>query len=156
MMLFFLCALFANYLYLGHLNEVSMENLVYLDAYNEQLTEIADLEDEKERKEKLLQSSGLLNRNFLSYYLMELSNSVPDQITFDGIVLRPLKEEIKERKKIAFDEHLLLVTGRSQTSHILSRWIENLEEEEWLDKVDILDYTYIRNEGYFELEMVVF
>jgi hypothetical protein len=156
MMFFFLLLLFANQLYLRHLNQEVIDNSVYLMEYDEQLTLIADLEDEKNRKEKLLQSSGLLNKNFLSFYLMEIANSVPAEITFDEIVLRPLKEEIKQRKKIAFEEHLVMVNGRSKTSHILSQWIEEVEQKEWLSKVDILSYDYEKNEGVFELEMLVY
>lgn len=156
MMFFFLAILFANHLYLGHLNQVSVDNAYLLDESSEQRALIADLEDEKGRKEKLLQSSGLLNKNFLSFYLMEISNSVPNKIIFDEIVLRPLKEEIKQRKKIAFEEHLVLVNGRSENSHVLSRWIEDLEEEEWLAQVDIISYDYEKNEGVFELEMIVY
>lgn len=156
MMLFFLLLLFANHLYLGHLNQVVVDNSVYLMEYDEQLTLIADLEDEKKRKEKLLQSSGLLNKNFLSFYLMEIANSVPAEITFDEIVVRPLKEEIKQRKKIAFEEHLVFVNGRSKTSYILSQWIEDVEQKEWLSTVDILSYDYEKNEGVFELEMIVY
>lgn len=156
MMVFFLLLLFSNHLYLGHLNQVVTDNSVYLMAYDEQLNLIADLEDEKRRKEKLLQSSGLLNKNFLSFYLMEIANSVPADITLDEIVLRPLKEEIKQRKKIAFEEHLVMVNGRSKTSHTLSKWIEAIEQKEWISKVDILSYDYEKNEGVFELEMIVY
>ena len=155
MMLFFLALLFSNQLYLGHLHEKIAENDLYLEQYQEQLGEIAQLEDERNRKEKLLQSSGLLNRNFLSYYLMELGNSVPKDITFDNIVIRPLKNEIKQRKKIEFQEHIVLLNGKSRTSNILSKWIEEIEQFEWLEKVDILDYNYVKNEGVFELEMIV-
>ena len=155
MMLFFLLVLFGNHLYLGHLNETFAINQVYLDANNDMINLIAKLEDEKGRKEKLLQSSGLLSRNFLSYYLMELGNSVPGEINFDNIVVRPLQEEIKPRHKIAFEEHLIQVSGRSKTSHVLSRWIERIEASEWLEKVDILSYEYENNDGVFELEMIV-
>lgn len=155
MMLFFLVALFANYLYLGHLNQVIVDNSIYLEEYQDQLGEISQLEDECNRKEKLLQSSGLLNRNFLSFYLMELGNSIPSEITFDEITIRPLKKEIKQRKKIEFKEHIILLNGRSTTSHILSNWIAEIEEFDWLTKVDILDYSYVKNEGVFELEMIV-
>ena len=154
-MLFFLTILTLNYFYLNHLNQVVLDNSFYLSEYDAQLAEIADLNEEVQRKENLLQSSGLLNKNFLSFYLMEIANSVSKEIIFDEIVLRPLKDEIKPRKKIAFEEHLLLVNGRAKTSHILSRWIEKIEQYEWLSKVDILSYDYVHNEGVFELEIIV-
>lgn len=156
MMFFFLLILSANYFYLGHLNQVVADNAVFLMEYDEQLNQIADLEEEKDRKEKLLQSSGLLNKNFLSFYLMEIANSVPKDISFDEIIVRPLQEEIKDRKKIAFEEHLVLINGRARSSHVLSLWIEELEQADWLAKVDILRYDFVKNEGVFELEMMVY
>ncbi len=155
MLFFFLLILFGNHLYVGHLNQMMTDNTVFLFEYDDQLAEIADLEEEKVRKESLLQSSGLLNKRFLSFYLMELANSVPSSITFDEVVVRPLTDEIKQRQKIAFEEHLVWINGRAESSHVLSRWIEVLEEKEWLSKVDILSYEYIKNEGVFELELVV-
>lgn len=154
-MFFFLFILFGNYIYVGHLNQVLTDNSVFLSEYDEQLALIADLEDEKGRKENLLQSSGLLNKRFLSFYLMELANSVPKSITFDEIVVRPLTDDIKKRQKIVFEEHLVWLNGRAENSHVLSRWIENLEEKEWISKVDILSYEYVKNEGVFELEIIV-
>lgn len=155
MMVFFLVALFSNFVYLGQLNQQIMEEESYLAEFQDQLGEITRLEDERNRKERLLKSSGLLNRNFLSFYLMELGNSIPKEIVFDEIIIRPLKKEIKQRRKIEFREHLILLNGRSKTSNILSNWIEEIEEFEWLTKVDILDYSYLKNEGVFELEMIV-
>lgn len=155
-MLFFLVLLFCNYIYVGYLNAQVSENAIFLTEFDETLTQIVDLEEEKDRKEKLLQSSGLLNKNFLSYYLMELGNSIPTTISFDQIIVRPLTDEIKQRKKIAFEEHLILINGRTTSSHVLSRWIQELEEKPWLDKVDILSYEYANNQGIFELEMMVF
>ncbi len=154
-MLFFLVLLFSNYVYVGFLNQQVTENSIFLAEYDETLTQIVDLEEEKDRKEKLLQSSGLLNKNFLSYYLMELGNSIPSTISFDQIIVRPLTDEIKQRKKIAFEEHLILLNGRTTSSHVLSRWIQELEEKPWLEKVDILGYEYANSQGIFELEMVV-
>ncbi|MCC7453421.1 MAG: hypothetical protein IT222_04580 [Crocinitomix sp.] len=155
-MLFFLVLLFGNYMYVGYLNAQVSENAIFLTEFDETLTQIVDLEEEKDRKEKLLQSSGLLNKNFLSYYLMELGNSIPTTISFDQIIVRPLTDEIKQRKKIAFEEHLILINGRTTSSHVLSRWIQELEEKPWLEKVDILSYEYANSQGIFELEMMVF
>lgn len=155
MMVFFLMILFGNHLYTGHLNQILIDNSVYLSVYDEQLASIADLQDEKNRKETLLQSSGLLNRRFLSFYMMELANTTPSTITFSEIIIRPLTDEIKLRQKIGFEEHLILINGQAESSHVLSRWIEKIESKEWLEKVDILSYEYVKNVGVFELELVV-
>ncbi|MBI3133505.1 MAG: hypothetical protein HYZ14_02410 [Bacteroidetes bacterium] len=155
LMIFFLTLLAANYFYLGHLNTKIEENFVVLSEFEDQLAMLSTLEEEKDRKENLLRSSGLLNRQFLSFYLMELSHSVPSEITFETITVRPLISEIKKKQKIEFYDHLIQISGRSKTSDLLSRWIDELKKEEWLSKVDIVDYTYARNAGNFKLEIVV-
>jgi hypothetical protein len=155
MMIFFLVVLFGNYLFTGHLNQVLVDNSIYLSEYDEQLAVNADLVEEINRKEALLHSSGLLNRRFLSFYLMELANSTPQSIKFNEIIVKPLSDEIKKRKKIAFEENLILVNGEAENSHVLSRWIEKIEAKDWLDKVEIISYEYVKNAGFFKLELVV-
>ena len=86
---------------------------------------------------------------------MELSESVPKDISFETITVRPLVNEIKKKQKVEFYDHLILVTGRAKTDAVLSRWIEELKKEEWLSKVDILEYNYSKNVGNFELEILV-
>ena len=155
MVFFFLGILMANYFYLNHLNSKIEENYMVLAEFEDQLSELSTLNEEKERKEKLLQGSGLLSRSFLSFYLMEISNSVPSEVILDQVVLRPLVDEIKSRHKIEFNEHLVLISGKSKSSNILDNWINDLKEESWLASIDILDYTYKKNVGNFELELVL-
>ena len=48
-----------------------------------------------------------------------------------------------------------MVTGKTKSSNILDSWINDLKEEDWLASIDILDYTYKKNLGNFELELVL-
>ena len=155
MVAFFFVVLCGNYFYLGYLNTKIEENYAILGEFEDQLAELSTLEDEQNRKEVLLSGSGLLSKKFLSFYLMELSNTVPKDVSLDRVKLRPLMDEIKKRHKIEFQDQLLLVAGKSKSSETLSRWIEDLKEKEWLSSVDILDYTYKKNAGNFELELVL-
>ena len=146
MVVFFSIVLIGNYFYLNSLNRSIEDNYGRLSDYEGQLAQLSQLKEEKDRKEILLRSSGLLSRNFLSFYLMELGNSVPRDITFD---------EIKDRQKIEFMDKLILLNGRSKTSHILQQWIEKLETKEWIASVEIMNYTYTKNKGNFELQILL-
>ena len=155
MVAFFFLVLLGNYFYLEYINSKIEANYTILGEFEDQLAELSTLEDEQSRKEKLLSGSGLLSKKFLSFYLMELSNTVPKDVLLDRVQLRPLMDEIKKRHKIEFQDQLLLVAGKSKSSETLSSWIEELKEKEWLSSVDILDYTYKKNAGNFELELVL-
>ena len=155
MVIFFFSILVGNYLYLNYLNSKIENNYGELAGFEDQLGEITFLQEEADRKQKLLNSSGLLNRKFLSYYLMEISNTVPDDIALSMMSVRPIEKEIKKRHKIEFLSQTIWIRGESKSSDLLSRWIEDLTENEWINKVDILDYSYVKNVGEFELELMI-
>lgn len=155
MMLFFLILLSVNYFYLGHLNNKIENNFVTLSEYEDQLSKLSLLEEEQSRKENLLRTSGLLGKTFLSFYLSDIAQSVPDEILLQSLQVRPLKTELKKKQKIEFNEQQVLISGQSPTSDLLSRWIDVLKEKEWLAKVDILDYTYEKNIGNFKIEILL-
>ena len=155
MVLFFFTILVGNYLYLNYLNSKIEANYVELAGFEDQLGEITFLEEEADRKQKLLNSSGLLNRKFLSFYLMEISNTVPNDIALSMMSVRPVEKEIKKRHKIEFLAQTIWIKGEAKSSDLLSRWIDDLKENDWINKVDILDYSYVKNVGEFELELMI-
>ena len=155
MVFFFFAAILANYLYLGSLNNKIEMNYAELAEFEDQLGRLSFLEEEVERKQNLLNSSGLLNRKFLSFYLMEISNSVPSNVKLTNLTVRPLEKELKKRHKIEFLNQTIWITGEAKSSDLLSSWIDDLKEYEWLNKVDILDYSYVKNVGEFELELQI-
>jgi len=155
MLIFFLTILSANYFYLNSLNAQIVENSSRLSLNETQLSQLAQLKEEKQRKENLLRSSGLLRNSFLSFYLMELSTSVPPTISFDRMEVRPLLNEIKDKHRIEFMEQLITLEGKSKSSQILQKWIDELEEKEWVNKVEILSYEFIKGVGNFELQITL-
>lgn len=155
MLLFFLTLLSANYLYLNTLNAQIVDNSDRLSLNESQLSQLAQLKEEKQRKETLLRSSGLLRNSFLSFYLMELSVSVPKTISFDRMDVRPMLNEMKDKHRIEFMEQLILLEGKSKSAQILQRWIDQLEEKEWVHTVEILSYVYEKGAGNFELQITL-
>lgn len=155
LMVVFLLVISANYMYLGQLNQEISLNYIRLSEFEEQLTRLAELEEEKDRKEKLLRTSGLLNHHFLSFYLAELGNHLPYNLRFDEFVVRPLIDDIKNKHKVEFQDQLIRIKGRSENSQVLSEWIEKIKQDDWILSVEILNYSYEKDEGNFELEIVV-
>lgn len=155
LMFFFLLLLSANYFYLGHLNKKIENNYIELSGFEEQLALIGSLEEEYGRKENLLRSSGLLGNKFLSFYLSEIGLSVPSQISFESIEVRPLIKDIKKKQKIEFNDRLIYIKGFSATSEMLSEWIEDLKTKDWIQKVEIIEYNLIKNQGAFKLEIAM-
>lgn len=155
MIIFYFFLLFGNRLYVDTLNKTISTNFEKLALSEQTMQAISKLKEEKLRKEKMLSSSGLLNKQFLSYYLMELSNSLPYAISFTNVSLRPYINEVKRSFKIEIEENIIYVLGESESSNLLSEWIKKLERKDWISKIDILNYFYSKGKGEFELKIEI-
>ncbi len=155
LMIFFLLALLGNYLYLQHLNKVHQTNVFQLAEHTETFDQINKLEEEKTRKETLLRKSGVLTKKFVSFYIATISNSVPKEITFTEFVVRPTKEEIKEKYKIEVDNQLLTIKGITKSSHYLSDWLMKIKTFDWIRKIEIEEYEYTEGYGEFYLKIII-
>lgn len=155
MLVFFLVLLLGNYLYLGHLNKTVQSNAFLLAEYTEDFAKINELEEEKTRKEILLRTSGVLTKKYISFYLVEIAKSVPKEVVFNQLTVKPVKKEIKDKHKIEIDNQLILVNGISKSSSHLSDWISDLKKIDWINKVEIVDYEYAGGNGEFAIRIVI-
>lgn len=153
LLLLFFGVLAGNYFYLSFLNQKVIDNSSYLLAYDSQLETIAKLKSEKERKETLLTSSGISSSEFLSFYLMEIGNSIPVEILLNEIDIKPISKGIKDKEKITFDDKKVIILGKCKGSEILNNWIEELELKKWIYQVNIVDYELNKNIGDFHVEL---
>lgn len=152
---FFLVLLLGNYLYLNYLNKTFQTNAFLLAEYTEDFAKINELEEEKTRKEILLRTSGVLTKKYISFYLVEIAESVPKEIVFNQLTIKPIKKEIKDKHKIEIDNQLILVNGVSKSSSYLSDWISDLKKIEWINKVEIVDYEYAGGNGEFAIRIII-
>lgn len=152
-LIFFLVILIGNMIYLNHLNKIINENYAKLSTSEMALKQIGVLKEEKLRKEKMLNLSGVLNKQFLSFYLMEISNSAPNNISLSEISIRPVYSEVKQHLKIEIENNNIYILGETPSSNLLSQWIKRLEKKEWVNKIDILNYYFTKGKGEFELKI---
>lgn len=151
---FFLISLTANYFYVNHLNQIAAEKEVELSSYGQQLSLIDRLNQEKNRKIQLFESSGLQSNEFISFYLDELGKSVPSTITLTVLETFPLKEGLKPRKKVEIDRETIAISGLCNTSKTLDDWMEKMERFSWIKSVELINY--LRQEdgtSFFQLKI---
>jgi len=153
--IFYFLLFFGNRLYVDSLNETISVNYEKLATSEQTMQAISKLKEEKLRKEKMLSSSGLLNKQFLSFYLMELSNSLPPSISFTNVNVRPFLNEVKRNFKIEIEENSIYIIGETESSNVLSEWIQKLERKDWIAKIDILNYFFVKGKGEFELKIEI-
>jgi Tfp pilus assembly protein PilN len=133
---------------------VSYESQLYNlnDTYNQ----VKKLESEKENKTKILQESGILNQNFLSFYMYRIVNSIPNNVGLNSLKVNPTQKKIKNFEKIIFETNTIIISGNSSSSMPINSWVKELKKEKWISKIEILDFSKSRNKkSEFTLKIVV-
>jgi len=157
LLIFFLLTLTSNYFYVNHLNQLTADKEAELASFGASLSQLEQLNQERQRKLILLDNSGLQSSNFVSSYLDEIGESVPSQIQLTKLITFPLEEPLKPKIKAHLINDCIEVFGMTQNSQILDDWIEILQKKKWVSSVEMIHYS--RTEGakssfHFKLKLV--
>ncbi len=138
---FFLVTLTINYFLVNHLNQVAADYEQEIAGYQENFAIIDRTKQEKQRKLILFQNSGMQSGNLLSYYADEIGVTVPKDIQFAEMELFPLAQQLKPKHKVETDNSKIIIHGITMNSKILDDWMEDLEQKEWIQSVEVINYS---------------
>lgn len=131
-LVFFFISLLISYflvLWLGYKNS----ELTYEKIYSSKSIEMSKkLSEELKEKIEILNATGMVSENYFVYYIDEIVSTVPKQIKLTDLQINPLKEEIKERKKVAFISKNIFVKGVSSSDSAFNSWITMLKTKPWI------------------------
>ncbi len=133
--------LVGNFFYLKSLNQDVADLEIELSLNNENLSVIDRLKQEKTRKEQLIQTSGINAKSFISFYIDEIGRTVPKNINLLELYVFPLKERLKEKRKVEISQENIEIKGVTQSSSVLDDWMEKMNRFEWVERVELINYT---------------
>src|SRR5690606_10658990 len=119
-----LVLLVGNYFYLNSLNQEVADKEAELALNNSNLTILSQLEQEEIRKQQLLLTSGVAANHFVSFYLDKIGESVPKEIRLSEMIVFPLKEKLKDKRKVDVDQKKIEISGWTSDNVVLDDWIE--------------------------------
>lgn len=151
----FLILLVSNYFYLESINSKVVEKNSLLQEYSSAVQEVSVLRKEKKRKRLVLNSSGILNSHYLSFYVNDIVKSIPPDTKLSSINVFPV-ESVKESKKLIFSDRVIIVEGTTKSSTYINTWINKISKLDWIQKVELVDYsTNYENVGEFNIQLQV-
>lgn len=151
----FLILLVSNYFYLESINSKVVEKNSLLQEYSSAVQEVSVLRKEKKRKRLVLNSSGILNSHYLSFYVNDIVKSIPPDTKLSSINVFPV-ESVKESKKLIFSDRVIIVEGTTKSSTYVNTWINKISKLDWIQKVELVDYsTNYENVGEFNIQLQV-
>jgi len=152
--IFFLLTLLISYLLLNFYNQKHISYESELFNLNQTYNQVKNLEADKLNKQLILRQSRVLKKEFLTYYLYQITNSIPKEISLTNVTLNPIQKKIKNFEKINFRLNSVQVKGNSLSGNSINEWINFLKSEKWISKVEILDFSNsYRNKGEFTLKI---
>ena len=140
-LVFFLITLLSSHFLMGYyMNSLAKKESLY-NASQQTTIKINALKEEKVLKEKILQSSGINNKMFLTKYMADIGNSVPSNITLNTIYAVPPFKKIKASEKIDLNTSIITITGASENDNSFNSWLKKMDALIWVQKLDIEDYS---------------
>ncbi|MDX9928264.1 MAG: hypothetical protein RBS37_00250 [Bacteroidales bacterium] len=114
-------------------NELAGEALV-IKGY-ERLASILD------QKERYLSSSGYYERTLISYYSDRIAGSIPDGLKITRMTFSPEDKKVPGVSDVTYTDEIIKIFGFTESGIALNRWIQSLNEFEWIEDVRILGYS---------------
>jgi len=154
--IFILGVLLANFLlFNNYFNKVN--DLQEITSINESAKQrLLVLDESVSKKQKLADDLLKSNGSRSSFYVNTIINKLPETILLLEYDYQPLIKRIKPSKPIILDSRVIKVSGRSSDSEIFSTWIANLEQIDWVNKVDIINYGLSLNRfPDFEIKIIL-
>jgi hypothetical protein len=148
-----LFALFGNYLYLNSLNQQIADLEVELTLNNDNLSLLEKLKQERIRKELLVDNAGVYQKHFLTFYLDKIGGTIPAQIDLQELYLFPLKEALKEKRKVVFEKQTMHLVGTTPSSELLEEWMNKLNRFSWIKSVQLVNY--LKSEGNASFKLLI-
>lgn len=124
----------------SYLNTLAEKESTY-SLSKQTLLKFNTLNEEKNLKEKILETSGASLKRFIAKYVSEIGNSVPNDITLNTVHNIPAIKKVKPFEKINFDFSVISVSGESTNDNAFNNWVKNIKTYSWVDKLEIIDYS---------------
>lgn len=154
-MLCFFVFLLTSYLLLEYYQKKYMELQVEIGEQNVAYNKLIALENDKKNKEAILNESGLIDSNFLSFYAFEITRKIPKDIILTDLHIFPPTNRIKPKERVVFQNALIQIKGNALSNNSFTEWIKELKQLEWIENLEIVDFTKNGNINFFELELMV-
>lgn len=153
-LVFFLTSLISSFMIINYYNDKYLsyeEQLYYL---NDTFADVKKLESDIIDKKAIINESGVLSKQFISFYLFEIGKSVPEDVIISELDFNPIIKKIKEGEPLKIKKQVMEISGISESSKTMNDWVKKLKNIDWIEHIEITNFSKNRkNDLEFELEI---
>ncbi|AXP80813.1 hypothetical protein CJ739_1727 [Mariniflexile rhizosphaerae] len=139
-LLFILCGLLINFFVFNHYFETV--NALQQTSQINQTTKssLLELSERVNKSQKMVDDMLKGSASKSSFYVDAIVRGLPSSILLTELDYQPLLKRIKSGQSVVIDNNTLLVSGESNDSASFSEWIADMEDIDWIQKVEIINY----------------
>lgn len=137
---FLFAALLVNFLVFDNYRKKEQELSSQVSLNNDLLSQLDTLRGELAQKQQFVEKNCLSGGSRLSFYADRIAFTVPEQILLSETDIFPLQKKLKEEQEALFLHRAIHVSGTTSNSNYLNEWIKILNQEQWAEEVNILNY----------------
>lgn len=126
-----------------------------LTTHNNIQNSIEKLKKDKLYKENILRNTSFGSGNYISDYLSQMLESVPEDIILEELEVFPITEELQEGKNAAFRSKSIIVKGVTPTQFSVNDWIKTLNKLQWIKKTEVKNYELKKDNVQFILQIYI-
>lgn len=153
-LIFFLFTLFVSYLGVLYYSNKNADLNYQCQYSKETISKLESIEKNKKQKLEILNETGLVSSKYLTNYSFDILNSVPNSIQIIELNINPAEKEIKEAKKILFENKKIKLKGIAKEEFLFNQWVTSIKQLNWIKKTEILSIK--RNkQGQLEFEIKI-
>ena len=150
-----LAILLINFVFFSHYHGkvMAMDSGHDIEQQQVQLQSIKErIAQKEERLKKVLSASSSKS----TFYLDRIALELPNTILLDKMTYQPLLKPIRDGKQIEMEYNSILVSGQSGDKVQFAQWTETLEQKNWIETVEVLNYGYAtKNVDEFNLKIEI-
>ncbi len=117
---------------------------------------ILELNESVGKSQKIVEDMFKGGSSKSSFYVNIIVQSLPNSILLSELNYQPILKRIKAEQSINVDGNSILLSGESNNSDVFSNWLTDLENSNWINKVEILSYEDLsKSSSEFSLKLVI-
>lgn len=133
--------LLANFIVFDNYRQRQSELSSRLSVNQDLLKQIDTLKNELSVKQIFIEKNGLLSFSKQSFYADRIASSIPDNVNLSLMKQCPLKTKLIDQIQPDIQNDVILIEGESKNSVRLNEWINKLSLENWIEQVDVTNYS---------------
>lgn len=151
--LFFFIVLLSNYiLYTSYADGLPALQFQY-NKNQKMLEHLSALEKELNTKKEFVKENQITDNKLIAFYCDQVGSIVPSDVHLTKLQVHPLKGRMREDKQLFYDKELIVIEGVTNKEGSLSKWIQQLKTNKWIENVNIEHFYHEGHQVTFILQI---